>query len=62
MIRPELHRIKRPFFDATSYQPSAVAEPTARSLPLHLHAEMNRPLPVASLRYSDIKVALRLAA
>ena len=59
MIRRELHTVRRPIYDCTTYRrPAAEPAPT-----LHVHAELTRPaLPRPSIHYNDIKVALRLAA
>lgn len=62
MIRKELHTVRRPFFDCTSYRRPAPAVTSAADEALHLHAELTRPLPAHAVRYSGIKVALKLAA
>lgn len=63
MVRKELHAVRRPFFDCTSYRrPLADTSLPAQDEALHLHAEMTRPLPKPTMRYSGIKVALNLAA
>ena len=62
MIRPELHTVRRPFFDCTSIKKASSHVVHAPAEPLHMHAEVTRPLPTAVVRYNEIKVALRLAA
>ena len=63
MVRKELHAVRRPFFDCTSYRrPVAETVPPVQDTSLHLHGEMTRPLPKQTIRYSGIKVALNLAA
>lgn len=61
MVRRELHSVRRPFFDCTSYRrPVAVTPPADETL--HLHAELTRPLPKQAISYNGIKVALKLTA
>lgn len=62
MVRKELHTVRRPFFDCTSYRrPAPLVTPSINET-LHLHAELTRPLPSQTIRYSGVKVALKLAA
>ena len=62
MIRKELHTVRRPYFDCTSYRRVMPSVTPAIDETLHLHAELTRPLPSQPIRYSGIKVALKLAA
>lgn len=63
MIRKELHTVRRPFFDCTSYQrPAPQPSTPVVDETLHLHAELTRPLPSQTIRYNAVKVALKLAA
>ncbi len=62
MIRSELHHVRRPFFDCTGARRLPQHAMSVPSDDLHLHAEITRPLPRQTIRYSDIRVALRLMA
>lgn len=60
MVRQELHTVRRPFLDCTSYRRTAAAPVVNEAL--HLHAELTRQLPKPAIRYSDVKVAAKLNA
>ena len=61
MVRQELHTVRRPFLDCTSFRRPVPAAPAINEA-LHLHAELTRELPKPSIRYSGVKVAARLSA
>lgn len=62
MTRPELHTVRRAFFDCTSLpQAASDARPVAREAP-SFQAKSTRVIPSDKMSYAAIKAALRLAA